>query len=375
MVVVGCSVPGCEFKSDDVSEAMSIAILTNHGLAHQAAPPAIAGPAPVPRSPKLERRKVDVGVTTEEWNVFVRRWDVFRAWSGIDEASAPSQLFQCTGTEFGDSLLKVNPNPTSDSLTQLLTAMRSLAIIPVATGVLRTELLQLRQERDLNLPDIRSEVFDPDICREILGTVKILKIPANEVIALVENKEMAQNALPSSSETSTVPRPQEPLPPVHGRYSGWNSKPHPVCIECCRSTARAPGPWSLPTVQAVEADAISQVAALQVDEPCPRQQRRRRLRGRTKAARGTISKLSPVIVDHQVFTAAEWKRARLRAHPRIAITVNMDISEHAKYGSPTPSSNADAEISAITDTGAQSRVIRGVACFFSNVRTELRAPK
>ena len=30
----------------------------------------------------------------------------------------------------------------------VLAAMRSLAVIPVATSVLRTELLQLRQERD-----------------------------------------------------------------------------------------------------------------------------------------------------------------------------------------------------------------------------------
>ena len=34
------------------------------------------------------------------------------------------------------------------SLPQLLENMRLLAVISVATGVLRTELLQLRQERD-----------------------------------------------------------------------------------------------------------------------------------------------------------------------------------------------------------------------------------
>ena len=73
---------------------------------------------------------------------------MFRSGSGIDEASAPSQLFQCAGTELGDSLLKANQQATSGSLPGLLAAMRSLAVIPVATCVLRTELLQLRQERD-----------------------------------------------------------------------------------------------------------------------------------------------------------------------------------------------------------------------------------
>ena len=60
----------------------------------------------------------------------------------------PPQLFQCAENEIRDSLLKANPDAASSTLPDLLDAMRSLAVIPVATGVLRTELLQLRQERD-----------------------------------------------------------------------------------------------------------------------------------------------------------------------------------------------------------------------------------
>ena len=153
MVVVKCSVPQCGFTTDDVSEAIAVALLSNHGLAHQNPPPAQpAGTAqaqtPANRGPKLDRPKSDVGVSIEEWNVFLRRWNVFRAGSGIDAAQAPYQLFQCAGPELGDSLLKANPNAASGTLADLITAMRSLAVISVATCVLRTELLQLRQERD-----------------------------------------------------------------------------------------------------------------------------------------------------------------------------------------------------------------------------------
>ena len=69
MVVVNCSAPGCNFNKDDVSEALAIALLTNHGFAHAGAPPP---PSPI-RGPKLERPKVNVGISTEEWNVFTRR--------------------------------------------------------------------------------------------------------------------------------------------------------------------------------------------------------------------------------------------------------------------------------------------------------------
>ena len=101
MVIVKCSVPSCTFETEDVSEALAIALLANHGLAHQTATAAIVEPTQAPslRGPKLERPKVDVGVSIEELNVFVRRWEVFRTGSGIDNASAPSQLFQCAGPD------------------------------------------------------------------------------------------------------------------------------------------------------------------------------------------------------------------------------------------------------------------------------------
>ena len=113
MVVVACSVPDCTFKTEDVTEALAIALLTNHGLAHQRPSPA---QDPTLRGPKLDRRKVDVGVSIEEWNVFIRRWEVFRTGSGIDDTQAPFQLFCCAGPELGDSPLKTNPNAASESL-------------------------------------------------------------------------------------------------------------------------------------------------------------------------------------------------------------------------------------------------------------------
>jgi len=70
--------------------------------------------------------------------VLLRRWEVFRSGSGINDGSAPSQLFQCAENELDDSLLKPNPNAASITLPDLLAAMRSAAVIPVASGVLGT---------------------------------------------------------------------------------------------------------------------------------------------------------------------------------------------------------------------------------------------
>ena len=304
MVVIPCTLPMCDFKTDDVSEALAIALLAFYGLAHQCTLPNTTGPSlpAVPRGPKLEQPKVNNGVSTEEWNVFTRRWEVFRTGSGIDDQSAPSQLFQCAENELGDSLLKANPHAASNTIPDLLAAMRSLAVIPVATGVPRTELLQLRQERDEPFRAFTARVrgkaetcafstqcecgknvdhtdhvirdvllngiSDPDIRREVLGTKNVLQTPVNDVIALVENKEMARNALPSStlSAVSSFKRQQEPpkeppsatpsradqakqaaCPDCKNLFKiftegtrGWNTKPHTVCLNCYRAYSLRP---------------------------------------------------------------------------------------------------------------------------------------
>ena len=398
MVIVSCSVPDCNFTTDDVSEALAIALLANHGLAHSA--PQQSGPVNASRGPKLERPKVDVGISTEDWHMFLRRWEVFKTGSGINDASASLQLFQCAGVTLGDSLLKSDPNAASRPLADLLKAMRDLAVIPVAIGVLRTELLQLHQERDEQFRAFAARVrgkadtcdfhtscscgesvdytdnvikdvllcgmYDPDIRREVLGVHNILKMTVNEVTALVENKEMARNALPSSvmsgistfkrqSQKSSVlpPRPSTPYTEDQTRQAtcpdckqlyrlfsegarGWNKKPHKVCINCYRvrrRERRIPGstPPFTQSIHAVETNPVSQITSLQADKQQPTH--------------------NTIVLDHHIFTAGEWKRTRLRAHPMIPIRISIDKSPRkplAKWH------NAHAEVSAIADTGAQS---------------------
>ena len=50
MVVVKCSVEHCPFQTEDVTEELAIALLSNHGLAHLAPPaaePVRIGPVPI----------------------------------------------------------------------------------------------------------------------------------------------------------------------------------------------------------------------------------------------------------------------------------------------------------------------------------------
>ena len=59
-----------------------------------------------------------------------------------------TQLFQCASEALGDNLLKTDPNITSRPVNDVMAAMRSLAVIPVAKGVIRADLMQLSQGND-----------------------------------------------------------------------------------------------------------------------------------------------------------------------------------------------------------------------------------
>ncbi|CAH3135730.1 unnamed protein product [Pocillopora meandrina] len=71
MVVVECSVPDCTFTTDDVSEALAIALLSNHNLAHCNLAPTVADAAPAPTAPRSNQAPVSVDLETSSKGVMV----------------------------------------------------------------------------------------------------------------------------------------------------------------------------------------------------------------------------------------------------------------------------------------------------------------
>ena len=220
--------------------------------------------------------------------------------SGINKTSATAQLFQCASQSLGDSLLKSDAEIVSKPLEELLFAMRRLAVIPIATDVLRSDLMQMCQLRDklfrafatrvrgkadtcaitidctcglkVNYTDhmirdtLLNGIADDKIRRAILGSADVLTCAVNEIVALVESKEMARNAVPPTDVTSVsavqcvhdtdhrarrnaIPRRESKNLPARSKQSrfplcqrlyqlyrkgtrGWNTKPYTLCIKC-----------------------------------------------------------------------------------------------------------------------------------------------
>ena len=134
MVVVKC--PLCDFETEDLDIQIVAAVLNIHAIKHTQQASA--------SQPKLERPKIDAGVEEEVWNGFVRRWEAFRVGSGISDSTASMQLFQCASESLGDLLLKADPDIHNKPTKDVISVMRTFAVIPVAIGVRRAELMQLR---------------------------------------------------------------------------------------------------------------------------------------------------------------------------------------------------------------------------------------
>ena len=122
--------PRCDYKSPaNLLKSVALAVFTAHVTAHSA-PPATPTPAATvpqaPRGQKLDRPKVGMGISKEDWNVFKRRWDAYVIGSGLDAADCSSQLFGCTDEKLGDTILKSPPQILTKATSVLVDTMEKL---------------------------------------------------------------------------------------------------------------------------------------------------------------------------------------------------------------------------------------------------------
>ena len=315
MVIARCPAPGCTYCTDDLPPEVVVPLLNIHALEHSQAP-AISGS----KGPKLDRPSIDLGINEETWNNFIRRWKTFRLGSGIDDESAPTQFFQCASQSLGDIMLKFDPDLLSKKINDVIEITKSLAVIPIARGVTRAELLQMTQSDEEPVRtfaarvrgkaeisnfttkvsckcgetcsvDYTEEVIrdvllsglaDMEIRREALSISEMNDKSINKIISIIESKEMARNATPSASSLSAmstykktknapkqvqhqkVPCPEckKPFQQFRQKPNGeTNKQPYKQCIDCFRASKKYKNQESeLKVIE--EDDMVNQVSAI-----------------------------------------------------------------------------------------------------------------
>ena len=114
MTILSCPIPDCGFKTEDVDVVGAAAILNVHSHVHTNT----SRSNPSANAPKYIRPKILHNATSEDWNAFLRQWETFRSGAGINDATASSQLLECTSAQLGNVVLRAHPKFTSETIAE-----------------------------------------------------------------------------------------------------------------------------------------------------------------------------------------------------------------------------------------------------------------
>ena len=407
MPTFSCPVSGCGFVTEDVSDAVAIVMLQIHaGAVHH--------PTTTTRvkAPRIERPHIDSGVEPVVWNNFLRRWELFRAGSEIDDDAAPLQFFERASERLGDMVLKADTGPAivSRSLDVVITTVRRFAVVPVAISVMRAELLQLQQAPDEQFrafsarvqgkaetcsfstaftctcgttaaADYTTEmtrdlllagITDTDIRRETLGTPDVHRLPINAIITLVESKEMARDALPSASQSAVSTFKRSTCLAHHHQASstppgdGLQKLECPGCGQLFSPFTKLRSGWNKVPHKVCKACYLKQHRPKRTDVPVPSKTNAINVSTddniiiasamasparRSRRRRGRRHG-HIITLDHHIFSGGEWRRAKLQDHPRVQVNVSI-VDVNSKQA---PSCAYSKQLYAVTDSGAQSNI-------------------
>ena len=94
---------------------------------HDAAPPAPPIPPSAARKAKADRPSIDIGVTTERWVYFQKRWNTYKISTGIAGADIQGQLMDTCSEQLRYVMFQDNNDIEQQPELHILESIRRLA--------------------------------------------------------------------------------------------------------------------------------------------------------------------------------------------------------------------------------------------------------
>ena len=230
-------------------------------------------PRPDHLAAALIRPKIDIGCTPAQWADFLRQWSRFSVGCNIVDVQLTTQCMACFSDELVSTADKAIQDMGTLAVDALLTQVKSVAVQPVAVGILRATAHSAKQAagerfqtfaakvRGLTThcnyilpcphappaapgtPAVRacavancmgtdytsaiiknillSGIHDHNVCREVLGTVGVEEKSVHEIIRMVKGKEAARdaasNAKPAAAAATTSSYKKAPRQDANAR--------------------------------------------------------------------------------------------------------------------------------------------------------------
>lgn len=142
MPVIQCPITGCDYQTPDVSDTIVAALISAHSISHSA----VSTPAKVD---KVKRPTITSAGTSEEWTYFLSRWKDYVDATKINGRDTVIQLLECCDDELRRDLTRsVGGSLINMMETEVLSAMRKLAVREENAMVARVALQNMKQDRD-----------------------------------------------------------------------------------------------------------------------------------------------------------------------------------------------------------------------------------
>lgn len=407
-----CPIPHCDFViEEDVEAVLAAAQLNLHALVHQQRIGHTTGSSKQ-KPPKIVRPSISRGSTDEEWQTFLKRWDLFKRGTEIPNGQLTTQLWQCCDDDLEVDLFRSIDNVMTVNEATLLNAIKRLAVISTAESVRKTELLSMRQDhgqpvrsfvakvkgkaqvcsftktctaslcsQQIDFSDeivkyvVISGIADEEIKKDVLGHADLDTRSLNDTITLIENKEMAVRAMSSgaSSGDSNMAIHQQGADLKHptGHYTCKDGDQTLQMKTNCRMCNKVMMKFKLRRGQPKEfTHCINCWKKIHTTPSGNSNSKNTSNNGAIFDVLGAISdplpalklipkkKLRhPVTLQHHIFDGTYgWMVKESRKQPSITLKISTNKLDYDHLNLPCPKIKP-SKVSVITDTGAQSSLM------------------
>ena len=133
----------CQYSTGNVDSVVVAALLNAHTVgAHTASQYTRQQRQPhIVQMPQLQD-----SIDEESWNAFQQDWTMFTCANATSSEDQSIQLFSCCDAALKAKLTSCCQNVFEKAVQELLTLLKSLAVIPVTVSVEGNELLQMNQD-------------------------------------------------------------------------------------------------------------------------------------------------------------------------------------------------------------------------------------
>ena len=146
-----CTHTPCEYTTtsqvpDDTDLVLKVKLLKVHNTVHTQGG---AGADHVPGvKAKMDAPKLQLGVDQQTWEQFMTRWKIFKTTMRVNDADAPSWLFNCLDKDLGDEVIKANPGNEPQTMTEaaLTASIKKLAVKVESKLLHRIKMGKLQQD-------------------------------------------------------------------------------------------------------------------------------------------------------------------------------------------------------------------------------------